>query len=193
MSSIMFWFFVWITLASTSINPSSNELISKSLDQFPGFSSLKDSHEACPGHCESGWTHFDKNDACYKTFYNANAYDAEYICNTLGGHLTSIHSSDENMFVAELAKMGKPYSEYRDLTWIGLWKEGKSGNWTWTDGTKVDYLRWATGALDSGYPCAMLYSDPHVDLRESILYQQWDDYHCAATLRAFVCKKTALY
>ncbi|VDK52261.1 unnamed protein product [Cylicostephanus goldi] len=94
-----------------------------------------------------------------QTFYNANFQDAEDICDTVGGHLTSIHSYAENVFVAELARMGVPWSDdyARELTWIGLRREGtQSRNWTWTDGTKVDFLAWTQGAPFSGRDCVLV-------------------------------------
>ncbi|CAJ0589139.1 unnamed protein product [Cylicocyclus nassatus] len=147
MSSMKFLLFVWIPLANSLVNPSSNELISKSLGQTSGSSYFNASNVACPWLCESGWTYFDKTDSCYKTFLDANAYDAEHICNVVGGHLTSIHSSAENIFVAELARTGRQWKNDNDLTWIGLWAEGTGRKvYTWTDGTKVDYLPWVVGA-----------------------------------------------
>ncbi|CAJ0589135.1 unnamed protein product [Cylicocyclus nassatus] len=197
MSSMKLLLFIWIPLANSLVNPSSNELISKSSGQSFGFSHLNASNQACPGHCESGWTYFDKTEACYKTFLDANAYDAEYICNSLGGHLTSIHSSAENVFVTELARTGRPWKDAHDLTWIGLLAEGTGSKkiWTWTDGTKFDYQAWVVGApqVYEDQRCVLLYSDNRLDSHYPVFYQKWDDYICAEKERSFVCKKTALH
>ncbi|VDK60507.1 unnamed protein product [Cylicostephanus goldi] len=71
-------------------------------------------------------------------------FDAETLCRSYGGHLASIHSSSENDFVAELSKMGKTWTDWHDLTWIGL-MEPHPNDWYWTDGTEVDYTGWAPG------------------------------------------------
>ncbi|CAJ0602853.1 unnamed protein product [Cylicocyclus nassatus] len=192
----MFLFLAWIPLVNAFINPDSNALISKIADKYSGSFYPRCSNEACPGHCESKWTYFDQTDACYKTFYNANFHDAEYICSTVGGHLTSVHSYDENVFVAELAKMGKTWSDDYglDLTWIGLRSYGtQSRNWTWTDGTKVDFLAWIPEAPVSGRDCALLYSDPYVKPEYGYYYQKWTSHHCVMARRAFVCKKRSLH
>ncbi|CAJ0602854.1 unnamed protein product [Cylicocyclus nassatus] len=195
-ASIMFLFFAWISLANAFINPTSNELISKSLNGNCGSPDLRCSNEACPGHCESTWTYFDKTEACYKTFFEANFYDAEYFCSTLGGHLISIHSYDENVFVAELARMGRPWSDARDLTWIGLRTEvTQSMKWNWTDGTKLDKLFWGRNRPinDKECDCVLMYSDPYVDVEYGYQYQKWTNNYCAMSVRSFVCKKTALH
>ncbi|CAJ0592995.1 unnamed protein product [Cylicocyclus nassatus] len=85
-------------------------------EKYHGLSHLSVSHAACPARCESGWTLFDKTEACYKTFFGETFYTAEYICSTYGGHLTSIHSSEENNFVA-----GKNTMDYEmnSITKIG--------------------------------------------------------------------------
>ncbi|CAJ0589140.1 unnamed protein product [Cylicocyclus nassatus] len=196
MSSIKFLLFVWIPLTNSLVIPSSNGLISKNLSQSSASSHLNASNEAGPGLCESGWTYFDKTAACYKTFLDANAYDAEYICNALGGHLTSIHSLAENIFVAELARTGRPWKDAHDLTWIGLWAKGTGSKvWAWTDGTKVDYLDWIARdpQAHEDQRCVLLYSDNRLDSHYPPFYQKWDDYICAEKERSFVCKKTALH
>jgi hypothetical protein len=50
----------------------------------------------------SQWT--DYNGDCYKFFFNdANGLTAEEDCIAKGGHLTSVHSSDEDNFLQGLA------------------------------------------------------------------------------------------
>ncbi|KAK6018368.1 lectin C-type domain protein, partial [Ostertagia ostertagi] len=68
--------------------------------------------------------------------------EAEALCNSEGGHLASIHSSEENDFV--YVKLRPAYS---DFVWIGLhqahWPASKA--WTWTDGTPFDFHIWSVG------------------------------------------------
>ncbi|VDK45849.1 unnamed protein product, partial [Cylicostephanus goldi] len=74
------------------------------------------------------------------------------MCRVVGAHLTSIHSADENHFVAELAKTGLEL-EWSKQTWIGLRQVDyvNGGRWLWTDGTKVDYLAWSRVKPDNEY------------------------------------------
>ncbi|CAJ0593900.1 unnamed protein product [Cylicocyclus nassatus] len=139
------------------------------------------------GYCGSGWTYFNSTNSCYKTLFDETWTAAESICVLLGGHLTSIHSPEENLFVSNLSKAGVRRSHWKKATWIGLHQASypSSKEWTWTDGTKVDYSPFARrepNNLARREQCAQLYSDePHS--------QQWNDYRCDAKMRNFVCKK----
>ncbi|CAJ0608354.1 unnamed protein product [Cylicocyclus nassatus] len=144
---------------------------------------------ACPARCESGWTFFDKTEACYKTFFGETFDGAENMCNVAGGHLTSIHSFEENRFVAGLAKMNKLVTDSRDYTWIGLHKMN-SNNWRWTDGTKVDFKPWAPTCPKGEGNCVLLLSDVNGD--ETWLHK-WANFPCIQNLRTYVCKKMALH
>ncbi|CAJ0601823.1 unnamed protein product [Cylicocyclus nassatus] len=142
-----------IPLAETFLNPENNQLISRFSEQsaIPYYLEHSNAACTCTGRCETGWTYFNETDACYKTFFWKNFDEAEGVCRTLGGHLTSIHSFLENDFVAELAKSGKPYTSCcSDTTWIGLRRpDPVKSNWTWTDGTEVDFLAWAPNEPDN--------------------------------------------
>lgn len=52
----------------------------------------------CPARCDSGWSLY--NSSCYKVNFNHNWDDAEADCVTNGGHLASIHSTQENIFLS---------------------------------------------------------------------------------------------
>jgi hypothetical protein len=52
--------------------------------------------------CPSGWRGFEGR--CYLLVTSAAIWeDAEFDCNSKGGHLASIHSADENSFIHSLA------------------------------------------------------------------------------------------
>merc|ERR1712142_1261842 len=54
-----------------------------------------------PPDCPEGWADFDSE--CYKVFQSKKSWqDAENYCQGEGGHLASIHSEEENNFVAGL-------------------------------------------------------------------------------------------
>ncbi|WKY03849.1 hypothetical protein Q1695_005086 [Nippostrongylus brasiliensis] len=151
------------------------------------------------GHCDSGWAYLDKTDSCYRYFLWATFDNAEMVCMSLGGHLTSIHSDEENIFVADISKAGVEYKKPADLTWIGLKQTNFPANttWTWTDGTPVDYLSWAPGQPDDKKDrehCVQTHSDylgrnPAKDNN----YQHWSDVECTLDTRAYVCKKPAFH
>uniref|UniRef100_A0A7I5EA64 C-type lectin domain-containing protein n=1 Tax=Haemonchus contortus TaxID=6289 RepID=A0A7I5EA64_HAECO len=152
-----------------------------------------------PGHCPSEWTYFASTDSCYKTLFGANFYEAEQSCQVAGSHLASIHSSAEDRFVAGMAKTGEAYTNPNSLTWIGLWQPGYpiSIQWTWTDGTSLDYTAWAAGEpnnADGNEHCVQFYSDHEgTDPSKDPQFQKWNDYYCNDAMRAYVCKKPALH
>ncbi|VDK61895.1 unnamed protein product [Cylicostephanus goldi] len=88
-----------------------------------------------------------------QTFYWSSFNDAESLCKIIGGHLTSIHSLNENAFVADLAKTGLNWSDKNHLTWIGLRRADylNGFDWFWTDGTPVDFQAWAPNEPDNSY------------------------------------------
>ncbi|CAJ0602443.1 unnamed protein product [Cylicocyclus nassatus] len=158
---------------------------------------------ACPkpprviGHCASGWAYFNKTDSCYRYFLWATFDNAEMVCMSTGGHLASIHSDEENVFVADISKAGAEYKKDDDLTWIGLKQNNypTSSEFTWTDGTKLDYKFWAPSQPDDKrgkMHCVQTHSDylgrnPAKDNN----YQHWAVTECTLVMRAYVCKKPA--
>ncbi|VDN23365.1 unnamed protein product, partial [Cylicostephanus goldi] len=84
-------------------------------------------------------------------FIYATFDEAETICVANDGHLASIHSAEENVFVADLSKSGTEYKNDNELTWIGLRQANypQDTKWTWTDGTPVNYTAWAAGQPDN--------------------------------------------
>ncbi|KAK6015730.1 lectin C-type domain protein, partial [Ostertagia ostertagi] len=154
---------------------------------------------AVPGHCPSEWTYYSKTDACYKAFLDSAFDQAETVCQSTGGHLTSIHSDEENVFVSSLTHMGIEYRTEKHLTWIGLRKPSFPANstWVWTDGSVVDYLLWAPGKpqdITGIQNCAQMYTDslgknPDKDAD----FRRWNDVQCATSMRAYVCKQAALH
>ncbi|XP_034146216.1 ladderlectin-like [Esox lucius] len=69
--------------------------------------------------------------------------EAERHCQSLGGHLASVHSWKESRFLETLT-VGSP------LTWIGGndggWPElTKDRSWSWTDGSGFNYHEWDEG------------------------------------------------
>ncbi|CAJ0594293.1 unnamed protein product [Cylicocyclus nassatus] len=148
------------------------------------------------GRCKSGWTYYKETDACYKTFFWATFDDAERRCESYGGHLTSVHSDDENDFIIEMSHTGYNRTAHRMLTWIGLRQADypKSKDWTWTDGTNVDFLPWAPtepNNANGNERCAQVHSDHGAE--DADPFGKWNDIYCDHTMRSYVCKKMAMH
>ena len=80
---------------------------------------------------------------CFQFFISSiTPTNAETNCQSYNGHLASIHSEDEQTFVAQLASSTNSY------VWIG----GKInlGEWEWTDGTDFDFTFWLSDQPDGG-------------------------------------------
>ena len=90
-----------------------------------------------------------------KVIYNNHTYaainkpmlweDAKVYCESLGGHLVTIGSAEENEFVAGLAK-----SIGSDYTAIGFTDEAVEGQWIWVTGEDVTYTNWAYPEPNNG-------------------------------------------
>ena len=128
--------------------------------------------------CESGWTMF-KND-CYKFSLEAKDWDeAEKICVQDNGHLASILSNDEMVFISCLQD---PAAVHK--TWIGGKKNGNSFNWT--DGKEFEFENWKVGQPNNqggAEDCIEFNSDPGQSHHE-----KWNDAPCS-NKRNYVCKK----
>lgn len=73
--------------------------------------------------------------------------------------------------------------------------------WSWVDGTVVDYFHWAPGEPNNRSDiatcdndvgkfegCVELYSD---DPADPAVRDHWNDYPCESKMRDFVCKRPA--
>ncbi|ETN82505.1 lectin C-type domain protein [Necator americanus] len=135
----------------------------------------------------------------HRVFHDAAFDQAETVCTSTGGHLTSIHSDEENAFVLSLTHMGIEYRNEKQLTWIGLRKPNYPANatWAWTDGSKVDYFNWAPGKpenITGLQDCAQMYTDSLVkNPVKDTDFKRWNDVQCSLTMRAYVCKEAALH
>ncbi|XP_070560009.1 alpha-N-acetylgalactosamine-specific lectin-like [Ptychodera flava] len=137
-----------------------------------GFVAVAASQTKCP----DTWSSF--GGSCY-SFMDVK-YDwnkAESFCKSLGGHLASIHSRQENEFVAALPPSSQSF-------WIGLNDKDWESEFVWSDGDSVVYTNWSNGEPDDrrGQDCAAI--DPTFTSASS-----WDDEDCTNQY-TFVCKMT---
>ena len=105
--------------------------------------------------------------------------DAESVCQGqtwqgVQGHLASVHSEEENIFVASLAE---------ETIWLGHHDLHQEGQWTWTDGTEFSYSNWGKGEPNNAgnnEDCMEIHS-PTSEAK------QWNDDLCTKEAK-FVCK-----
>uniref|UniRef100_A0A914PV11 C-type lectin domain-containing protein n=1 Tax=Panagrolaimus davidi TaxID=227884 RepID=A0A914PV11_9BILA len=91
--------------------------------------------------CPNGTVEFQNH--CY--FFETNATNfpnAELACNSLNGHLVSIHDGFTNAIIT-----GQSGNYFHDSTtvdfWIGLNSLINPGNWSWTDNSSLGFHEWA--------------------------------------------------
>uniref|UniRef100_A0A915BU50 C-type lectin domain-containing protein n=1 Tax=Parascaris univalens TaxID=6257 RepID=A0A915BU50_PARUN len=127
-------------------------------------------------------TYFERTRSCYKIFHWKTQANAEIFCEEQGSHLASIHSIEENNFIAELSLSDAPYSE---KTWIGLRdlrRPTGTSEYTWMDGTQLDYVIWERYVSLNPSRCIAINTDAFY----------WVEHECNQ-LSAFVCKRPAQY
>uniref|UniRef100_A0A914PR39 C-type lectin domain-containing protein n=1 Tax=Panagrolaimus davidi TaxID=227884 RepID=A0A914PR39_9BILA len=94
--------------------------------------------------CSGNFTYFEQTNSCYGLFYQywgGRTWSfGEELCQSFNGHLTSIHSYEEMQFVLHIAIPNDLANVY---PWTGLYSADQNESWKWSDGTKVDYIRWA--------------------------------------------------
>uniref|UniRef100_A0A914ELV0 C-type lectin domain-containing protein n=1 Tax=Acrobeloides nanus TaxID=290746 RepID=A0A914ELV0_9BILA len=126
-------------------------------------------------------------------FHNKAWQDAENYCKTFGAHLTSIHSVQENIFIYEFSTAGITVAAgaWTDEVWIGFNDLTNVGDYSWSDGSTVDYINWSpvAPASPSTQQCVCILADEMSTVPER--FQKWDTLPCSLVLRAFVCKKPA--
>ncbi|MCC8013827.1 MAG: hypothetical protein LIO87_01405 [Eubacterium sp.] len=93
----------------------------------------------------------DEDDALNeKTEFNGNSYqlfsgaetweEASLACEEMGGHLATIGSQEENVFLYAMLIASGNLNAY-----FGFTDSGSEGNWRWVTGEEVTYTNWASG------------------------------------------------
>ena len=94
-------------------------------------------------------------------------------CVSLGGNLASIGSSEENDYIASLAR--------GLVVWLGGHDKERENLWSWTDGTPwVSFQNWARGEPNN--------ANGGEDCVEMGRVASWNDGTCQDE-KAFICEK----
>nr|KAF6309601.1 Fc fragment of IgE receptor II [Pipistrellus kuhlii] len=124
--------------------------------------------------CPEQWVSFRRK--CYYFGEGPKRwFQAREACRGLGGRLASIHSPEEQDFLAKHSS--------RKGTWIGLRDLDREGEFVWMDQSPLGYSNWGSGEPDNGAQgedCVMLLSSG-----------QWSDAFCGSYLTSWVCDRLA--
>uniref|UniRef100_A0A914BYI5 Uncharacterized protein n=1 Tax=Acrobeloides nanus TaxID=290746 RepID=A0A914BYI5_9BILA len=105
-----------------------------------------------PVNCPMGWTYFYKTRKCYKIIYNVIVSEAITQCTIASNMstLASVHSVEENSFIAGLASLQPPDG----LCWVYLGlklnqtlNQAGSNTITWMDSTLIDYTNFCSRSI----------------------------------------------
>uniref|UniRef100_A0A914PPF1 C-type lectin domain-containing protein n=1 Tax=Panagrolaimus davidi TaxID=227884 RepID=A0A914PPF1_9BILA len=99
--------------------------------------------------CDSGWTYFAPTNSFYCGNYSSYLTwsESEKYCNSIGGHLTSVHSDLENRLILAFVKyMGCG----GQAPWLGLYPVDNGTTYQWTDGSNFDYQKWYNSYINAG-------------------------------------------
>ena len=117
--------------------------------------------------CPYGWETYTGDGSLVKCFKHCGdqqyATHAEQYCQAQGGHLASIHSSEEQNFLMQTFGL-------TDDIWIGAVDTDHNGAWEWTDGSTFDFSNWVSGQPDGKQYYA------YMDCNDSPS-GQWKDYY----------------
>uniref|UniRef100_A0A914P5K9 C-type lectin domain-containing protein n=1 Tax=Panagrolaimus davidi TaxID=227884 RepID=A0A914P5K9_9BILA len=120
-----------------------------------------------PNPClDEDWYFYEPTNSCYLVSTEKyNLTDAENICINHGGHLVSIHSHEEAIFLMDIETV-----VYWAM-WLGLHFDNQDQTWKWLDGTPTDYMPWYSNTPSkppANYPCVSLFEnedngEPYID------------------------------
>uniref|UniRef100_A0A914E3I2 C-type lectin domain-containing protein n=1 Tax=Acrobeloides nanus TaxID=290746 RepID=A0A914E3I2_9BILA len=95
------------------------------------------------------WTYYEKANKCLRLSSNSGFFnDIDSYCKSNGATLVTIHSADENNFLADFIKKALSSSSSSSV-WIGLVDPDKDAFFTWTDDSDFDFLDWQPNQPDN--------------------------------------------
>uniref|UniRef100_A0A8B9QQM5 Macrophage mannose receptor 1 n=1 Tax=Anas platyrhynchos TaxID=8839 RepID=A0A8B9QQM5_ANAPL len=131
--------------------------------------------------CLEGWHSVPQSSFCFKIFQRGREkmetwFGARDFCRAIGGDLACIHSEEEQTLIAGMKR------DYLHLSyWMGLSALDSDGGFTWSDGSPVNFEKWANGEpnnYDGNEKCGVFngYND-----------MNWNDLFCEH-MQDYVCQ-----
>jgi len=129
--------------------------------------------------CPDDWTPYQDKCIWFSGNVTVSGYSVASACYSLDppAQPASIHSEDETAVLTQLileSGTTKPFP------WTGLTLEAENGNWTWLDGSAVDFLNWEDGR-PRGHECGGM------DARSRWSGRWWDE-PCYLADRPYLCQ-----
>lgn len=114
----------------------------------------------------------------YRVFFeNIGWHEARRKCESMGGYLAIVGSTEEDEFLAALS---------RGHVWIGATDEAGEGRWRWLDGSPLEYTNWDAGEPNNA-------RDSKTGMNENYLmiskYGKWNDLAAdSPVIHGFICE-----
>ncbi|XP_066202573.1 lymphocyte antigen 75 isoform X2 [Saccopteryx leptura] len=125
---------------------------------------------------ESQWIQY--KDHCYASDQALHTFaEAKLFCLKLdhSATLVTIKDEDENKFVSRLMKEN---SNITMRVWLGLSQHPTDQSWSWLDGSKVTFVKWANKRKSDGGKCSILLASN----------ETWIKVQCSRGYGRLVCK-----
>ncbi|KAH7705213.1 CLEC-50 protein [Aphelenchoides avenae] len=132
--------------------------------------------------CGEGWSYYFGTDKCYKVLNGKVSWNGAFsTCEEWDGELATIHSADEDAHVMSL--INGAGVEGIDYVAIGVYDPLQNNNWTWVDGSRMNYANWYEAPEPSDNPnqafyCGFMYGSG-----------RWFNYWCDYTDQPAVCQR----
>ncbi|XP_056001586.1 uncharacterized protein LOC125654833 [Ostrea edulis] len=130
--------------------------------------------------CPDGWTMF--SGSCYYFGVVPKSWqDSEVACERLGGHLATVHSTEEEQFILDYAKREKKalVDMSHGYTWIGGHDFLQESNWMWITDEVFNFTNWRAGNPSNGNG-----NEDCLDLS----FDGWNDNTCSNILN-YICER----
>ncbi|XP_030908399.2 macrophage mannose receptor 1 [Melopsittacus undulatus] len=131
--------------------------------------------------CPEGWQSVPQSSSCFKIFQEGREkmqtwFGARDFCRAIGGDLACIHSEEEQNLIAGLKR------DYLHVSyWMGLSALDSDSGFTWSDGSPVNFEKWAHGEpnnYDGNEKCVVF---------NGYSYMNWNDLFCEH-MQGYVCQ-----
>ena len=139
--------------------------------------------------CPSGVNYYEFNSHTYAQFdYKERNLEKSYsaweaYCESLGGHLATITSAEENAAVYNMIQ-----KEGLTLAFFGYSDENSEGNWEWITGETSSYSNWESGQPNNGANDKKGRAQNYAQFSKNTADGQWNDERIGEDSWHFVCE-----